>query len=407
MNNPYVRFLVILIIPLLIGFGVGYAIKSNGVKSASAAEMPFEKTFPQAVTMQEKPAPQNDDLAGGRQNAITRAVAKVSQAVVGINVIAVQQVRYNDPFTQYFNDPFFRQFFGDRTVKQEVKELGSGFVISPDGYIVTNDHVAGNATDITVTLSGGKQMKAKLIGTDPATDICLLKVDGNNLPFVTLGNSDNVLIGEWAIALGNPFGLFEINDKPTVTVGVISSTGMKLGQIDNRYYRDMLETDAAINGGNSGGPLVNSEGDVIGMNTLIYTNGQTTTYIGYGFAIPVNKVKKVIAQLKNKGKVPRSLTAGFDWQVVDGRIAKYLGMKQPEGIIVSEMAANGPAEKAGLRVGDVVLKVNGEKIKSGEDVLAMMVDLSPGDTLNVTTYRERKNLELKLVLERAPGEKSE
>jgi serine protease Do len=409
MNNPYIRFFVILIIPLLIGFGVGYAIKSTGVKSANAAEAPFEKAFPQAVTTQEKPAPQNEDLASGRQNAITRAVAKVSQAVVGINVIAVQQVRYNDPFSQYFNDPFFQQFFGGggRTMKQEVKELGSGFVISPDGYIVTNDHVAGNGTDITVTLTGGKQMKAKLIGTDAATDICLLKVDGNNLPFVTLGNSDNVLIGEWAIALGNPFGLFEINDKPTVTVGVISSTGMKLGQIDNRYYRDMLETDAAINGGNSGGPLVNSDGDVIGMNTLIYTNGQTTTYIGYGFSIPVNKVKKVVAQLKNKGKVARSLTAGFDWQIVDGRIAKYLGMKQPEGIIVSEMSANGPAEKAGLRVGDVVLKVNGEKIKSGEDVLAMMVDMSPGDTLNVTTYRERKNLDLKLVLERAPGEKTE
>ncbi len=407
MNNPYIRFFVILIISLLIGFGVGYAIKSNGVKSASAAEPLFEKSFPQAVTTQEKSSTQTDDVASTRKNAITQAVAKVSSAVVGINVTAVQQVRYSDPFGQFFDDPFFRQFFGDRTMKQEVKELGSGFIISPDGYIVTNDHVAGNATEITVTLTGGKQMKAKLIGTDAATDICLLKVDGENLPFVTFGNSDNVMIGEWAIALGNPFGLFEINDKPTVTVGVISSTGMKLGQIENRYYRDMLETDAAINGGNSGGPLVNSDGDVIGMNTLIYTNGQTTTYIGYGFAIPVNKVKKVVAQLKNKGKVARSLTAGFDWQIVDGRIAKYLGMKQPEGIIVSEMAAKGPAEKAGLRVGDVILKVNGEKIKSGEDVLAMMVDMSPGDTLNLTIYRERKNLELQLVLERAPGEKNE
>ncbi|HVN49475.1 MAG TPA: trypsin-like peptidase domain-containing protein [Bacteroidota bacterium] len=407
MNNPYIRFFVILIIPLLIGGGVGYAIKSTGVKSANAAEPIFEKTFPQAVTVQEKPAAQTDDVTSSRKNAITQAVAKVSPAVVGINVTAVQQVRYNDPFAQYFNDPFFQQFFGNRTYKQEVKELGSGFIISPDGYIVTNDHVAGNATEITVTLSGGKQMKAKLVGTDAATDICLLKVDGTNLPFVSLGNSDNVMIGEWAIALGNPFGLFEINDKPTVTVGVISSTGMKLGQIENRYYRDMIETDAAINGGNSGGPLVNSDGDVIGMNTLIYTNGQTNTYIGYGFAIPVNKVKKVVAQLKNKGKVARSLTAGFDWQVVDGRIAKYLGMKQPEGIIVSEVAAKGPAEKSGLRVGDVIMKVNGEKIKSGEDVLAMMVDMTAGDMLNLTVYRERKNLDIQLVLERAPGETNE
>ncbi len=400
MNNPYVRLIVILVVPLFIGFGVGYALRPSGVEAAHAQEHDSAQVLPATPAQQEKYAQTSDDIMVSRQNSITRAVFKVSPAVVGINVIAVQQVQYRDPFSQYFDDPFFKQFFGDRTYKQEVKGLGSGFIISADGYIVTNDHVAGNATDITVTLVGGKQMKAKLVGTDPTSDVCLLKVEGANLPFISLGNSDDVIIGEWAIALGNPFGLFEINDKPTVTVGVVSSTGMKLGQLENRFYRDMIETDAAINGGNSGGPLVNSAGDVIGMNTLIYTGGQSSTYIGYGFAIPVNKIKKIVAELKRKGKVSRNMTAGFDWQVVDVRIARYLGLQKPEGIIVSDIKANGPAVKAGIRVGDVVLEANGEKVKSGDDILSMMMDMSPGDAITLKIYRERKSFETKLVLEK-------
>ena len=279
--------------------------------------------------------------------------------------------------------------------------MGSGFIISKDGYILTNDHVAGNATKIVVTLTNGEKYDAKIIGTDVVSDIALLKIEGDNFPYVTLGNSDDVIIGEWAIAFGNPFGLFDINDKPTVTVGVISSTGMKLGQVENRYYRDMIETDAAINGGNSGGPLVNANGEVIGMNTLIYTAGQTNTYIGYGFAIPVNKVKRIVNELKSRGKVARNITAGFDWQSVDGRIARYLGMKKAEGIIVSDIVAGGPAEKAGLRIGDVVLAVNGEKISSGDDILAMMMDMKPGDALSLTVYRERRTISLQLILEKA------
>jgi len=399
MNNPYLRFFIILTVPLLLGFGLGYIVKPIGVKPVNAADTTFDQAFSQAAHTQDKAGQDDDPVHSSRQNAITRAVAKVSPAVVGINVIAVQQVTVRDPFAGFFNDPFFKPFFGDRTYKQEVKELGSGFIISPDGYIVTNDHVAGNATDITITISGGKQMKAKVVGTDPATDICLLKVDGKELPYVTIGNSDEVMIGEWTIAFGNPFGLFEINDKPTVTVGVISATGMKLGQLENRYYRDMIETDAAINGGNSGGPLVNSNGEVIGMNTLIFTAGQTSTYIGYGFAIPINKVKKVVIDLKKKGKISRDITAGFDVQPVDARIAQYLGMKQPQGVIVSDIQAGGPAVVAGLKIGDVVLEVNGEKVNSDSDILAVMVEASPGDYLKFKVFRDHKTIDISLKLE--------
>jgi serine protease Do len=402
MNNPYVRFFIISIILLFIGFGIGYTVKPRGVQSAQAANTTFDQTFSSTGQAQEKNAQESDQLAVSRQNAITRAVAKLSPAVVGINVIAVQQIRYRDPFSQYFDDPFFKPFFGDRVYNQEVKELGSGFIISPDGYIVTNDHVAGNGSDITITITGGKQMKAKVVGTDPSTDICLLKVEGKDLPYVTLGNSDDVVIGEWAIALGNPFGLFEINDKPTVTVGVISSIGMKLGQLQNRYYRDMIETDAAINGGNSGGPLVNSSGEVIGMNTLIFTGGQSSTYIGYGFAIPINKIKKVVIDLKKKGKVAHDITAGFDVQLVDARIAQYFGLKQQQGVIVSDINSGGPAEAAGLKVGDIVLEVNGEKVNSDSDILSVMTELSPGDILKFKIYREHKTIDINLKLAATP-----
>jgi len=402
MNNPYIRFFFISIILLLVGFGIGYVVKPAGVQSAQAANTVFDQTFSSEGSTQEKNPQENDQLTLSRQNAITRAVAKLSPAVVGINVIAVQQVRYRDPFSQFFDDPFFKPFFGDRVYTQEVKGLGSGFIISPNGYIVTNDHVAGNGTDITVTVTGGKQMKAKLVGTDPATDICLLKVDGKDLPYVTMGNSDDVVIGEWAIALGNPFGLFEINDKPTVTVGVVSATGMKLGQLQNRYYRDMIETDAAINGGNSGGPLVNSSGEVIGMNTLIFTGGQSSTYIGYGFAIPINKVKKIVVELKKKGKIAHDITAGFDVQPVDARIAQYFGLKQPQGVIVSDVYSGGPAEAAGLKVGDIITEVNGEKVNSDSDILSVMIDLSPGDILKFKVYRERKTIDINLKLASTP-----
>ena len=405
MNNPYIRFFIIVAVTLFLGIGIGYVVKPSGVQLVHASDTTVSHTNSPSGRTQDPAGQDGDQIHGSRQNAITRAVAKISPAVVGINVIAVQQVRVRDPFSQLFEDPFFKPFFGDRTYKQEVKGLGSGFIISPDGYIVTNDHVAGNATDITITISGGKQMKAKVVGSDPATDICLLKVDGKELPYVTIGNSDDVVIGEWTIAFGNPFGLFEINDKPTVTVGVISATGMKLGQLENRYYRDMIETDAAINGGNSGGPLVNSNGEVIVMNTLIFTGGQTSTYIGYGFAIPINKVKKIVTDLKKKGKISHDITAGFDVQPVDARIAQYLGMKKPQGVIVSDMVAGGPAVAAGLKIGDVVLEVNGEKVNSDNDILAVMVESSPGDYLKFKVFRERKTIDISLKLEVPPKER--
>jgi len=345
-------------------------------------------------------AQNNNSISNSRRTAITQTVKSVSPAVVGINVTEIKQ--YSSPFSSFFDDPFFRQFFGNQGMyNQKVIELGSGFIISPDGYIVTNDHVAGNATEITVTLTNGKEYKAKLIGTDHATDICLLKIDDTNLPYVTLGNSDNILIGEWVIAFGNPFGLFNLNDKPTVTVGVVSSTGMNLDEMDNRYYLNMIQTDAAINGGNSGGPLVNSIGQVIGMNTLIYTAGQAKGNIGLGFAIPINKIKKIVTQLKENGKVDRDYgNLGFRVQSINKGIAKYYNLKNTRGVIITQVDPNTPASHAGLKEGDIILQVNKYLINNGQTLVAVFEQFSAGDTITLKILRDNKIIQKEMKLEK-------
>jgi serine protease Do len=340
-----------------------------------------------------------DDITRSRKNIITETVEKVSPAVVGINVIEIQQ--YRDPLGSFFDDPFFRQFFGDRrSGTREVKELGSGYIISPEGYIVTNDHVAGNASRITVTLTDGISYDAKLIGSDPVSDIALLKIDGENFPYVEPGNSDEIIIGEWAIALGNPFGLFEVNDKPTVTVGVISATGMNLEPINDRYYLNMIQTDAAINGGNSGGPLVNSLGEVIGMNTLIFTAGSQGS-IGLGFAIPINKVKTIIAELKDKGKIDRDFEIGMRIQSIDESIAKYYNLEKTKGVIITKIYPGTPSDKAGLQVGDLILKINDFQINNDNTIFGVFYEFRTGQEIDISIFRDGKELHKKMILEQS------
>ncbi len=339
----------------------------------------------------------NKEISDSRETVITETVKKVSPAVVGINVTEIREEQYNNPFNSFFNDPFW-QFFGNPTYKQEVKELGSGFIISPDGYIVTNDHVAGNATKITVTLTNGKEYNAKVVGTDHATDICLLKVDANNLPYETLGNSDNILIGEWVIALGNPFGLFEVNDQPTVTVGVVSAKGMNLEPMNNRYYLNMIETDAAVNGGNSGGPLVNSLGEVIGMNTLIYTAGGVKGNIGLNFAIPIDKIKKIVKELKENGKVDRNFQVGLKIQSIDKGIANYYKLSTTKGAIVTGVLQGTPADKSGIKPGDIILQVNNYKISSAEMMEGVFEEFRAGQTITLKILRNNKTITKQMTL---------
>jgi serine protease Do len=340
-----------------------------------------------------------EEINNSRKNIITQTVENVSPAVVGINVIEIRQ--YRDPFSYFFDDPFFRQFFGDRrNYSQRVQGLGSGFLISPDGYIITNDHVAGNASEITVTLTDGSHHKAEIIGTDPVSDICLLKIEGKDFSYLDLGNSDDIIIGEWVIALGNPFGLFDINDQPTVTVGVISAKGMNLEPLNNRYYINMLQTDAAINGGNSGGPLVNSLGQVIGMNTLIYTAGGSQGNIGLGFAIPINKVRRIVTELKEKGKIERDFQIGMSIQSIDEGIARYYDLKSARGVIVTRVISNSPADKADIRTGDIITEIEGYKINNEKVLFGVFQEFRVAQTITVKIIRDNKELIKKMKLVR-------
>jgi len=344
----------------------------------------------------------NEQISRSRQTSITRAVEAVKPAVVSVNVIEVRRVAYRDPFA----DPFF-EFFGlqrrqSRILEREVQGLGSGFVISPDGYIVTNDHVAGNATKITVSFPDGKTLDARLVGTDPATDIALLKVDPDEpLPYLEFSKSGPPIVGEWVIALGNPFGLFEAAD-PTVTVGVVSATGRDL-QVERRgtIYRDMIQTDAAINRGNSGGPLVNALGEVIGVNSAIYSESGGS--IGIGFAVPADKARRIIEELREKGFIDRSYYTGLAVMNVDERIARALRLERASGAFIRDVDPGSPAEAAGLLPYDVIIEIEGERITNSNDYVARIYDFRPGDTVGVTVLRDGKPRDLNLRIGRARG----
>jgi len=334
----------------------------------------------------------NWEIAASRQNAITQAVAKVSPAVVSINVTEVREYYRVTPWA---NDPFWSHFFPQyEKIQREAKALGSGCLFSGEGHILTNQHVIDNADKIMITLPGGAQYDAELVGEDYKSDIAVLKIDGKDFPFVEFGDSDDVIIGEWAIALGNPFGLFDVSAEPTVTVGVISAVNQDFGQReDDRIYQDMIQTDAAINSGNSGGPLVNSNGRVIGMNAFIYSGNQNYgTSIGLGFAIPVNRIKTVVAEILEHGSVPRDIWQSIQVNDVTPYIAYYLGMNRAVGVIVSDVEPRSPWDEAGLEPEDVILEIEGVTIQNSADVdrLKKKLRLKKGDLLTLKVYRNHR-----------------
>ena len=340
----------------------------------------------------EERALKNEKLEFSRENAITKAVKLVHPSVVSVNVIKTEVIR-GDPFHSFFFDDFFGDFF-PRQHERKVQNLGSGVIISEDGYIITNSHVVKGATQIKVILADGRNVDATLIGSDDVNDIAIIKISDKNLPYAQLGNSDDIIIGEWTIAIGNPFGYLIKDSKPTVTVGVVSAVDRNFHiSEDNRAYKKMIQSDAAINPGNSGGPLVNINGEVIGINTFIFTKSGGS--LGIGFAIPVNRVKSISHEIIKYGKI-RPIWFGFKVQDITPAIAYNLGLKSSQGVLVSYIEKNGPAEEAGLKRGDIITKINNQAIDNADDAEIAVSDVRVGQELQIELIRNG-NKEIKTL----------
>ena len=339
----------------------------------------------------------SSDLQYSRRTAITKAIEEVSSSVVGINVTQLKQKQISP-----FFDPFWGGFL-PYTQTFKVDNMGSGVLVSPDGYIITNAHVIDNALEVIVTVPGGKTYDAEIIGIDNPSDIALVKIDDINLSYAILGDSDDLIVGEWSIALGNPLGLFDVNNKPTATAGIISGINMDFGLKEaGHVYQDMIQTDASINPGNSGGPLVNALGEVIGISTFIMTgSNHSSGSIGIGFSIPINRVKNVVEDLKKYGKVERSYTTGIHVQSIDKIMQKYLGLPSSKGAIVTDVEKYSSGEKAGLQIGDVILRVDNQMINSANDILRVIDEglFKVGDLVLLKIIRNNDVEELQLILE--------
>ena len=327
-------------------------------------------------------------IPDSRRTAITEAVARVAPAVVTVQTEVVQRVAA-DPFDA---------FFGRRSGTQTSAGLGSGFIIRPDGVIVTNAHVVAGATNISVMLRDGTTYPAHTLGTDETNDLAVLKVDAKDLPVAPLGDSDNLLVGEWAIAIGNPYGFMLGNSEPSVTAGVISGVGRNLvarGEGPSAYF-DMIQTDASINPGNSGGPLVNADGDVIGVNSSIYsTNGGS---IGLGFAIPIDRARRVAEDLLTHGRVRRPWI-GVQLDQPRTQNPRDLIVR---GAQVATVAPSSPAEKAGLRPGDLIVKLRNRVIRNRFDWEAALLDLRVGDQVPLVVRRGNREVSLRVTIADLP-----
>jgi serine protease Do len=338
-----------------------------------------------------------------RQNQAYERIAKaVTPAIVAIQSTQVTKVQQSP----IMNDPFFRQFFGNMfpQVPREQREhaLGSGVIVSPDGYIVTNNHVIAKATEISVTLSDKRTFKGKVVGADPQTDVAVIKIEGTSLPTAPFGDSDQLKVGDTVMAFGNPFGQYF-----TVTRGSVSALGRSGMGIEG--FENFIQTDAAINPGNSGGGLVNIHGQVVGINTAILSGnsgpGGEGGSVGIGFAIPSNMTKKIMEDLIKTGKVSRGYL-GVSIRGLDDGLAKQFKVPDTAGALAQDITAGGPADKAGLKTGDVIRKLNGQTIQDGNQLTAQVTNLNPGTVATLDILRDGQPMTLKVTLGERPSDLS-
>jgi len=339
-----------------------------------------------------------------RRTAIVRAAELAGPGVVSISTVRTQIVRspMYAPFHDQWFEPFFRELYPAR--RYDIPGLGSGFLVDPQGYVITNSHVIQDAESIKVTLPDGRQFEGTPVGADPNYDIAVIKIEGKNLLPVSLGDSDQLLVGEWAVAIGNPFGFLLNDTRPSVTAGVISATHRDVkseSRTGSGIYKDMIQTDAAINPGNSGGPLVNSNGEVIGINTVIFSSSGGS--LGMGFAIPINTAKRVVDEIIRYGEV-RDIWIGISVQEISPFLAERLAIADRKGLVVSAIDRGSPAYRAGIRVGDVIRAVNGTPVTGTRDAQRIIFGTAVGDTIRLKVEREGQARDVVVRVEAAPAD---
>ncbi|WP_443876305.1 Do family serine endopeptidase [Leyella stercorea] len=383
--KKYSKYFVVAMSTLAFAFCTGTLIKVNATPAAAAA-VPAQPV----------------DLTYAAEKSLPSVVHILSTKNSKVQTVEVE----NDPFSDFFSDPF--GFFGNpqgnggkqrrsvRTPKQQGS--GSGVIISADGYIVTNNHVVADADELTVTLNDNKEYSARIIGTDKASDLALIKIDGKNLPAITIANSDDIKVGEWVLAVGNPFNLTN-----TVTAGIVSAKARSLYQ---NGVESFIQTDAAINPGNSGGALVNTRGELIGINAMLYS--QTGSFSGYGFAIPTSIMNKVVADLKQYGTVQRALI-GIQGQDVKNYVdakkdkGEDIDLGTMEGIYVAKVTEESAAEEAGMKEGDVITAIDGKPVNKMAELQEVLAKKRPGDKVTVTYLRDKKKATKTVTLKNEKG----
>lgn len=383
--KKYSKYFVVAMSTLAFAFSTGTLIKVNATP-ATAAAVPAQPV----------------DLTYAAEKSLPSVVHILSTKNSKVQTVEVE----NDPFSDFFSDPF--GFFGNpqgnggkqrrsvRTPKQQGS--GSGVIISADGYIVTNNHVVADADELTVTLNDNKEYSARIIGTDKASDLALIKIDGKNLPAITIANSDDIKVGEWVLAVGNPFNLTN-----TVTAGIVSAKARSLYQ---NGVESFIQTDAAINPGNSGGALVNTRGELIGINAMLYS--QTGSFSGYGFAIPTSIMNKVVADLKQYGTVQRALI-GIQGQDVKNYVdakkdkGEDIDLGTMEGIYVAKVTEESAAEEAGMKEGDVITAIDGKPVNKMAELQEVLAKKRPGDKVTVTYLRDKKKATKTVMLKNEKG----
>lgn len=391
------RWVATLVVLAAVAGGILLAI---GVRNWSSDSVYGAGKIPVTVSRNNSPVP-----LGTFANGFAAVLKPVLPAVVNVHSSKVVKPRSNQ-MMPFFNDPFFQQFFGNQFGQgaqpqpEREQSLGSGVILTSDGTIITNNHVVDGATDIKVSLSDKREFTAKVIGTDKLSDIAVLKINATGLPTLPIGDSSKLQVGDVVLAIGDPFGIGE-----TATMGIVSAKG-RGGHLGIETYEDFIQTDAAINPGNSGGALVDLHGNLVGINTAIATGGGGGGNVGIGFAIPIDMAHKVMNQIVEHGKVVRGYL-GLLPEDVSSSLAKQFGLGQATGALVASVEKDTPASRAGLKQGDIVLKVNGQTVDSANDLRLLISQSQPGTSVNLTIWRDNKTQDVKVTLAELPQQNAQ